>query len=324
MTLGAATAGFQTFAAAGVLNGATVRYVIEDGTAWEIGLGTYTAAGTVLTRGLTSSSTGSLLALSGAAVVYVTVAAEDLGGGDMVLATAQTNSGLKTFLDATFGLRNVANTFTALFTNAITAARTYTLKDASGTIAFTSDITGVNSGTNTGDQTTIAGITGTKAQFNAAVSDGDIQYVGDAPTAHTHLLAAGATDVTVTVANLNALDDGLNTALHFHDADRARGVHTGTQLAATVSDFSAAADARIGAASINALADVIITTPATGQVIKFNGTNWINDTDATGGGGVTDGDKGDVIVSGTGTVWNLDPAAQFGIAIGVRYNIFPN
>ena len=223
------------------------------------------------------------------------------GGGDMVLATAQTNTGLKTFLDTTFGLRNVLNTFTATLTNAITAARVYTLKDASGTLAFTSDITGVNSGTNTGDQTSIVGISGTKAQFDTAVSDGNIQFVGDAPTAHTHLLAAGATDVTVTAANLNALDDGLNTALHFHDADRARGVHTGTQLAATVSDFSAAADARIAAASINALADVIITAPSATQVLKFNGTNWINDTDATGGGGYTHPNhSGDVTSVGDG------------------------
>lgn len=75
------------------------------------------------------------------------------GAGDMALASVQTNSALKTFLDATFGLRNVANTFTGVFTNTITAARTWTLKDASGTIAFTSDITGTNSGTNTGDET---------------------------------------------------------------------------------------------------------------------------------------------------------------------------
>lgn len=38
-------------------------------------------------------------------------------------------------------------------TDGISAARTYTFKDASGTVAFTSDITGINSGTNTGDQT---------------------------------------------------------------------------------------------------------------------------------------------------------------------------
>lgn len=54
--------------------------------------------------------------------------------------------------------------------------------------------------------------------------------------AHTHTLAQ-VTDVTMTVADLNTLDDGVDTTLHFHAADRARGVHTGTQVAATISDF---------------------------------------------------------------------------------------
>lgn len=92
------------------------------------------------------------------------------GGGDMLAATydpaniaeqlvgltaTQTfSTGVKTFLAGMFGLRNVANTFTSFFTNTNTASRTYTLKDANGTLAFTSDITGTNSGTNTGDETT--------------------------------------------------------------------------------------------------------------------------------------------------------------------------
>jgi hypothetical protein len=33
------------------------------------------------------------------------------------------------------------------------------------------------------------------------------------------------------------------------------------------------------------LTDVVITTPLSGQVLKYNGTSWVNDTDATGGGG---------------------------------------
>lgn len=70
------------------------------------------------------------------------------------LWTANTWSAVQTFLSGMFGLRNVANTFTSFFTNTNTASRTYTLKDANGTIAFTSDITGTNSGTNTGDETT--------------------------------------------------------------------------------------------------------------------------------------------------------------------------
>jgi hypothetical protein len=77
ITLGSASPGFQTFVAAGALNGDILRYVIEDGTAWEIGNGTYTTAGTTLTRTLVESSTGSLLNLSGSATVYSASTKED-------------------------------------------------------------------------------------------------------------------------------------------------------------------------------------------------------------------------------------------------------
>ena len=92
--------------------------------------------------------------------------------------------------------------------------------------------------THTGTQS-VSTIAGTKAQFDAAVSDGDFMYVGDAPTAHTHPLTS-ISDVTISATNLNTLDDGVNTTLHFHDADRARANHTGTQLSSTISDFNEA------------------------------------------------------------------------------------
>jgi hypothetical protein len=86
ITLGSAVDGFQTFAAAGVTDADVVRYVIEDGDAWEIGTGAYTASGTTLSRSLTESSTGNLLNLSGDAVVFVTAAEQDI----VQLAKAQT------------------------------------------------------------------------------------------------------------------------------------------------------------------------------------------------------------------------------------------
>tara|TARA_R100000773_G_C4221088_1_gene119977 strand:- start:3454 stop:4956 length:1503 start_codon:yes stop_codon:yes gene_type:complete len=83
ITLGSAVDGFQTFADGGISNGDVVRYVITDGTDFEIGTGTYTASGTTLSRSLTESSTGSLLDLSGSNVeVFISAANEDLVRAD--------------------------------------------------------------------------------------------------------------------------------------------------------------------------------------------------------------------------------------------------
>jgi hypothetical protein len=176
------------------------------------------------------------------------------------------------------------------------------------------------------------------------------QITARAASVHTHTLA-NVTDVTMTVANLNALDDGVDTALHFHATDRARANHTGTQLAATISDFNTAADARVvagitakqgniqfqdeavaagtsggvttvnfagagvtasfatgtltvtipgggAAGNLDSLTDVVITTPATGQLLRFDGTNWVNAT-----------------VSGTGDVAGPASASDNAVAL---------
>ena len=79
ITLGSAVQGFQSFAAAGVSDSDVVRYVIEDGSNWEIGSGTYTASGTTLSRTPSeSSNAGSAINLSGSAVVFVTAAGQDI------------------------------------------------------------------------------------------------------------------------------------------------------------------------------------------------------------------------------------------------------
>ena len=77
VTLGSAETGYQAVPSS--LDGHTVRLVIEDtGGAWEVSTGVYTHSGSTLSRTLTSSSTGSLLNLSGNAKVFISASANDL------------------------------------------------------------------------------------------------------------------------------------------------------------------------------------------------------------------------------------------------------
>jgi hypothetical protein len=79
ITLGSAVSGFQTFADAGVTDGQTVRYVIEDGANFEIGNGTYGASGTTLSRSvLESSNSDAAINLSGNAFVFIGAIARDI------------------------------------------------------------------------------------------------------------------------------------------------------------------------------------------------------------------------------------------------------
>lgn len=79
LTLGVSSSGWRAFSASpAVPDGTIVSYRIDDtGGAWELGVGTYTASGTTLTRGLRESSTGSLLSVTTSATVTILALAED-------------------------------------------------------------------------------------------------------------------------------------------------------------------------------------------------------------------------------------------------------
>jgi hypothetical protein len=62
-----------------------------------------------------------------------------------------------------------------------------------------------------------------------------------------------------------------------------------------------------GASALDDLTDVIITSPTTSQVLKYNGTNWVNAADATGGGG------------GSGITYTSDPTSPAFPTIGDQW-----
>ncbi len=147
--------------------------------------------------------------------VFDGVTGKLLKDGGVTVSGLQPIDGALTSISA---LTYVSPSFIKLTANDTYAVRTLaeTLSDIGAAPALGADdnyvtnaektVIGNTSGANTGDQTSLTGISDTKANFNTALSDGSFAFSGDAPTAHTHELAAGATDITATAAELNILD----------------------------------------------------------------------------------------------------------------------
>lgn len=134
-TLDGAIAGYVSFAAIG--DGNTTYYTIVGGTQWEVGVGTYTASGTTLSRDtvLSSSNSNTLVDfLAGSKKVFVTYPAER--------AIYENATGAVVFADVTATNANVT-TLTATNANVTTL-------NVSGTATFLDTTTAehVNPSTN--------------------------------------------------------------------------------------------------------------------------------------------------------------------------------
>jgi len=104
ITLGTVADGFQSFNAIG--DGNTTYYAVVSGNDWEVGLGTYTASGTTLSRDtiLESSNGGSAITLAGTSDVFCTYPAEK------AVIQDSTNTGIAPQLGASNGVLLNANT----------------------------------------------------------------------------------------------------------------------------------------------------------------------------------------------------------------------
>ena len=144
----------------------------------------------------------------------------------------------------------------------------------------------VNNGTPNGTTEPGGGVGGTPTNISIVTSATDVTV--HSSTGSDGVIAAATTSVAgVMSATDKTKLNGIATGATVNATDaqlRDRNTHTGTQLASTISDFSTAADARIALASVNALADVTVSAPTVGQVLKWNGSAWVNDADATSGG----------------------------------------
>jgi hypothetical protein len=94
LTLGSAVSGFLTFGDAGVVDAEQVVYSIRDGANSEIGIGTYTASGTTLSRDTVYESTnsGNKINCSGSQEVFITAAAENINRQYILLHDEKTQN----------------------------------------------------------------------------------------------------------------------------------------------------------------------------------------------------------------------------------------
>ena len=104
-TLGSASTGFQGFSAVG--NGGKCCYCATDGTDWEVGVGTYTTAGTVLERTTILKSSNSDAAVNwsaGTKTIFLTMPADrDIVGtaNQITVTESDTTADLTLSLDGT-------------------------------------------------------------------------------------------------------------------------------------------------------------------------------------------------------------------------------
>lgn len=165
----------------GVAEGVTNLYFTEARV-----LGT-DLAGLSLASGADITSSSTVLSALGQLQKHVTDTDTTVSGKQSTSAKDATGgyAGLTAYK---INFKDATNTYTSFFQNSNTAARTYTFPDATGTVALTSDITGTNSGTNTGDQNI----------FSTIAVSGQSNVVADT-TSDTLTLVAGS-NVTITTS----------------------------------------------------------------------------------------------------------------------------
>jgi len=288
ITLGSAVSGYQTFAAAGVSDGDSVRYTIEDGTNWEIGTGTYTASGTTLSRTPSeSSSGGSAINLSGDATVFITAAAADIMQPSNNLSdlnnasTARTNLGVAIGSDVQAydaqladiaGLTPTDNNFivgngTNFVTESGATARTSLgLTIGTDVLAYDSNLQSFV------DTFTLPTSDGTADQVLQTNGSGTLSF-GTIDTSSLMPLAGGTFtgDVTFTGDSYNVVWDKSDNALEF--ADNAKAVFgTGGDLEIYHDGTQSVIDSNLSNAYLNIISGggfTLKTSGGTNSIVGF-------------------------------------------------------
>jgi len=285
ITLGSAESGYQSFADAGVSDGDVVRYVIEDGSDWEIGSGTYTATGTTLSRTVDeSSNSDAALSLTGSAVVFITAAAEDVFQGELF---AENYDGTSTKPSAT-GTNAVAigkNATATQGSNISVGASS----DATGTLSSSFGIAADSAG---GYSTALGYASGTSSLGSYSLAAGaSAQTAGTYAVALPNSYASGNTSFAAAIGN-NTSSYGATGANSVAIGDLAKATANNSIAIGDTATSTVANQIALGGTSDTVKISGTYTLPTTdgtnGQVLTTDGSGAVTFADAGGGGGDPD------------------------------------
>jgi len=153
----------------------------------------------------------------------------------------------------------------------------HTMTMGDDSVAFSGALTAANfSGTNTGDQSSIVGITGTTAEFNTALSDGSFATGGGTATGANTGDQSSIVGISGTTAEFNtALSDGSFAT----GGGTATGSNTGDQINITGNAATVTTNANLtgGVTSVGNAATVITNANLTGVVTSVGNATAIAD-----------------------------------------------
>jgi hypothetical protein len=284
ITLAGAVSGYQSFAVIG--NGNTTYYTITSGSAWEVGIGTYTSAGTTLARTtiLASSAAGAAITLAGTSNVFADYPADRAVSTDNTATLTNKTLSLEAYSTAATVTAGTNAQGQGPLTNDINIITTTATNPSGVTLptAFVgARITVINKGTNTVNIYPASGAAINTSATNAAIScaqDASVTFVAISTT--TWYTVGGYSTLSPGYVPASQGGTGISGVAPFNSNG---AVYVSTPNSLTTGTLPTLAG---GTGSS--------TTPTAGQIPIGNGTSYTANT-LTAGSGIT-------ITNGSGTV----------------------